>query len=79
MWLTLPPNSNPNPNPNPNLNGTGVADTAEAVLLQRRRGILGGEGRSLLNEAAELAPQSATTKPLMRPACCPKANAYHEC
>ena len=59
-----------------------MVDTAEAVLLQRRRGSLGGEGRSLLNEAAELAPHSAT-KPLMRPASgtpwVPKANAYHEC
>ena len=41
-------------------------DTAEAVLLQRRGGILGGEGRSFLNEVAEPAPLSALM-PLMRP------------
>ena len=40
-----------------------VADKAEAVLLQRQRGILGGEGRSILNKAAELAPNSAGSTP----------------
>jgi len=62
LWLSLTHNPDLSPSPNADSKAPppiGVADKAGAVLLQRKRGILGGKGRSLLNEAAKLAPHSA--------------------
>lgn len=72
LWLSLTHNPDLSPNPNADSKAPppiGVADKAGAVLLQRKRGILGGEGRSLLNEAAKLAPHSAGSTPSIPSLC----------